>query len=1196
MKFLRAFIFAGLAVCFWQGLQAQTASTGGISGTITDATGGVVPGAAVTATNGDNGQSRKVTTGADGAYNLGLLPPGPYKVAISATGFKQEEVNVNVAVTEVATVSRKLALGSQTETVTVSESAVELQTGTSALGTVVSNRTVAALPLTTRNYTDILGLSAGANGGVANALSLGKGGTNLAVNGASQLQNSFQMDGVSVVPFAGSGTSTENSFFPSFGIPNPDTLQEFKIQTSLFDAGYGRNPGANVNVVTKSGTNQVHGSAFEFFRNTQLNAEDFFANLNGLKRPVLNQNQFGGTLGGPIKKDKLFIFASYQKTIQKNGAAPQGFSSGLNLPAIPLGDRTTPAFRSALGANFCKAPTNPGLVGSGAGMQVACDGSNINPVAMKIIQAQNADGTYYLPGSANGLTTQTGVAITVPATDREDQGLLNLDYILSPKHTIAGRYFRSLQTQDLQFPGAGMVPGTPHGAEVGYHNLVLRLTTIVRPTMVNEFHAALQRTTNETFATPTPAVNNSAVGMAPLGNTNAAIPYITFNGLYSVGENTAYNTALHNTNYQMGDQFSWNHDKHSIRFGGEIEDGRWNQTNRGQTGGTMTFQTFSDFLVGLPGACGPAVLGVCNGSAGSNVTSTAFATRTAGTSGVVHEPRIHNAYLFLQDDIKLTRNFTINAGVRWEYDGITHEALGTATNVLSSLMVGVPIGTSFATQTYKGYIVPSNYPTKEYGLPPGAAQSDSTQIPLLGATPPLNNLAPRLGFSWQPGGNSKTVIRGGGGFFYDRIYGQFLQRSYFNSPPPATLLDTPSSSNQFASEASPWKNIPAGTFPGRWIDFVTASSVKGSNLVTNLLDQTYNTPVTYSWNLTVQRQLPGHLVLEVAYVGSKGIHQAEISHLLNVASLASPSNPVVGLTVVNGATVQNAVTANTTGNAALRVPFLGFAAGGLQTSAEDLDYRFNSLQTTLRRQFSSGVSFQAAYTWSRAFTNMSTVNGADLGDPTDLRQQWGLNTAYRPQRLVLTYDYRIATGSLKGASKTVLGGWGLSGVTTIQSGTPLTIVDTRGGAIYGLSTSRAQLSPGFTYDSILTTGGIEERLGGKGSTNGFFVTGTTPAFTTVPVIGGNGTAGTGGAGWGNSGIAPVRGPGQFNFDVSASKVTRMPGIENSQLQFRAEFFNIFNHPQFNNPGSNVAVAGSFGQITSASVNPRLIQLALKYIF
>jgi hypothetical protein len=316
-------------------------------------------------------------------------------------------------------------------------------------------------------------------------------------------------------------------------------------------------------------------------------------------------------------------------------------------------------------------------------------------------------------------------------------------------------------------------------------------------------------------------------------------------------------------------------------------------------------------------------------------------------------------------------------------------------------------------------------------------------------------------------------------------------------------------------------------------------------------------------------------------------------HILNVADLASEAKPIVGTTLVNGQTVRNSITTNTTANARLRVPFLGFSPGGLQTSSEDMDYRFNSLQATLRRQYASGLGFQAAYTWSRAFTNMSTVNGADSGDPRDLRQQWGLNTQYRPQRLVLTYDYRLPTGALKGWMQKAAGGWALSGVTTVQSGSPFTIVDSRGGAIFGLSTSRAQIAPGATYGDIPSTGDVKQRLGGSTGGPGYF---NRAAFTTIPVVGGNGTAGTGGAGWGNAGIAPIRGPNQLNFDASISKVTPLQKIsESAQLQFRAEFFNMFNHAQFNNPAANFAVP-TFGQITSTSVNPRLIQLALKFIF
>jgi hypothetical protein len=302
------------------------------------------------------------------------------------------------------------------------------------------------------------------------------------------------------------------------------------------------------------------------------------------------------------------------------------------------------------------------------------------------------------------------------------------------------------------------------------------------------------------------------------------------------------------------------------------------------------------------------------------------------------------------------------------------------------------------------------------------------------------------------------------------------------------------------------------------------------------------------------------------------------------------SSPIVGLTTANGVTVQNPVSTNTVGNARLRVPFLGFNPGGLQISSEDLDYKYNSLQATFRRQFTSGLGFQAAYTWSRGFTNMSTVNGADSGDPTNLRQQWGLNTQYRPQRLVLTYNYQIPSASLQGVTKAVLCNWAISGITTIQDGLPFNITDTRGGAIFGLTTSRAQLASGATYENIATPGDLTNRLGGKTGGPGYL---NAAAFTTIPVIGGNGTAGTGGAGWGNSGIAPILGPGQFDFDASISKL--IPVYERSQLQFRAEFFNLFNHPQFSNPAANFAVP-NFGQITSATVNPRLIQMALKYVF
>jgi hypothetical protein len=252
---------------------AQTAGTGALTGTVTDVSGAVIPNVTVTAINADTGLERTTVTGADGIYKFGLLTPGTYRVRFTAVGFRMTEVPaVSVNVTETPVLDRSLEVGTQAEQITVQAEAATLQTNNSTMGTVVGSASVTALPLNTRNYTNILGLSAGANASVNNASSLGRTGMEIAVNGARTDQNTFQMDGVSIVNYASNGVQSESATYATFGIPNPDTLSEFKIQTSLYDAGYGRNPGANVNVITKSGTNEFHGTAFEFFRNTDLNA------------------------------------------------------------------------------------------------------------------------------------------------------------------------------------------------------------------------------------------------------------------------------------------------------------------------------------------------------------------------------------------------------------------------------------------------------------------------------------------------------------------------------------------------------------------------------------------------------------------------------------------------------------------------------------------------------------------------------------------------------------------------------------------------------------------------------------------------------------------------------------------------------------------------------------------------------------
>src|SRR5215471_10707152 len=400
-----------LLIALTPALLAQSAGTGALTGTVRDTSNAVIPGVTVTLTSADTNQTRTTITGEEGSYRFALLPPGNYAVRFSLTGCKTSEVSsVTVRVTETLVVDKALEVGAQGQEVTVETQTEVLQTATSTLGATVGAATVTQLPLSTRNYTQILALSAGTNTGANNATAFGKGTQNMSVNGNDPGQNNFQMDGVNVTNFANSGTANDSGLYAGIGIPSPDALQEFKVQTSTYDASFGRNPGANVNVVTKSGTNQFHGTAFEYLQGSIFNANSFFYILDNppsaTMKQILNQNQYGGVLGGPVIKNKLFAFFSYQGTRQKNGIGAQGITTA-NLPPIPAGDRRAAGFKSALGAANCPANhVGDSNFGTFGGPNVACDGSNINDVALNILNIKLNDGSYFFPSSGTSAYRQ----------------------------------------------------------------------------------------------------------------------------------------------------------------------------------------------------------------------------------------------------------------------------------------------------------------------------------------------------------------------------------------------------------------------------------------------------------------------------------------------------------------------------------------------------------------------------------------------------------------------------------------------------------------------------------------------------------------------------------------------------------------------------------------------------------------------
>src|SRR5437016_8701864 len=464
----------GASSCLW----AQSSTTGAFRGTVVDPTGAVVPGVTVTLNNITTGQAQVTTTDANGLYGFSLLSPGTYEVDFSAQGFKiSRAMSVVVNVSEAPELDAQLEAGASEERVTCQ---CQLsQTATSSNGTLVDSKTITAVPLTTRNFTQVMSMSSGSAAAVNNAGLLGAGSQSANVNGNTDTGR-YTVDG------AASSTT----------VPNPDTISEFKIQTSQYDSGYGtRVP--NTNLITRSGENQFHGDAWEFVRNDIFNANAFFRNATGQPRANLKQNQFGGTIGGPIKKDKLFFFSSYQGTRQVNGLDPDASLSTLLLPPL-TNDRSA----ATIGSQFCPANKAPAMqtryLTFAGGVQVACDGSNINPVALNLLQLKLPDGSYAIPTPQTILFSGANAGLgfssySLPSAYDENQYLLNVDYVISKKQTLSGRFYdaaantvRSFGTNFFRSPETPNTPGFPENEYDKDYITSVKLTSVLTSNVANE--------------------------------------------------------------------------------------------------------------------------------------------------------------------------------------------------------------------------------------------------------------------------------------------------------------------------------------------------------------------------------------------------------------------------------------------------------------------------------------------------------------------------------------------------------------------------------------------------------------------------------------------------------------------------------------------------------------------------------------
>jgi Carboxypeptidase regulatory-like domain len=638
-----------LALCALT-MRGQTADTGGIVGTVSDPSGALVPRAAVIVTSQDTGEKRDLTTDGEGNFSIQFLAPGNYDLTVRAAGFAPFILSrVQVQITEVSRVRIQLVLKGTKEQMIVTSKPPLLQTENATLGRVIDRNTIEELPLVDRNFTEILGLTAGTNTNIVDATQLGAGSQEI------RDANSYSSNITEVTPFGGAGIA----------IPAPDTIQEFKVQTSLYDAQYGRGGGANVNVETRSGTAEVHGNAYYFGRNEALDANNFFANATGVPRGEFRRSQPGGTLGGPMPRSKkrAFFFVSYQATRDVNAASLSSSVSSLSLPPIPL--VRTPA---SLGAVF------GGQSGRLGGVPVARDGSNINSVALKLLNAKNPDGTYVIPSPQ---TSSSGVNYTavVPGRYNEDQFNTNFDFDLRAPDRLSAKFFFSNSNQDVPFFGA-TVPGFPALRSFENRNLAITETHIFSPRAINQLRFGFSRNAGQGAAGGT--LTDQDVGINSPNGTQEGLPQINVLGAFELGNSHSDRGKTANNNFYGSDITFLSWGKHDFRVGAEIFRNQLNELTD-YTAGSMTLLSFPDFLLGLP--AGP-VSASGNGTPFSNIYALSAA---AGIPDVGQ--RASAADFFALDDWKVTPTLTFNLGVRVEVDGQQSEVDGRESNFFPQFYV-----------------------------------------------------------------------------------------------------------------------------------------------------------------------------------------------------------------------------------------------------------------------------------------------------------------------------------------------------------------------------------------------------------------------------------------------------------------------------------------------------------------------------
>jgi hypothetical protein len=1139
-----------LAACPSDCALGQT--TGRIAGVVTDPSGFVVAKADVHAVNAATNEAWSTTTDQTGDYSFLLLPPGLYRIEVAAPGFKTAVLtDVSVRITETTAVDVSLAVGTRVETVVVKDSPPVVQTDGPQLGAVVDSLAVTGLPLASRNFTQILTLSPGTATYLPDSTAVGRNTQAISVNGARVTQNFFQINGIDATLMGTNGVIL-------VGVPAPETIDQFKVQTSLYDARYGRSGGGNIQIVTKSGGNHVHGTAYEYFRNEALNANNPFLGASGQARPLLRRNVFGGVLGGPIRKDKAFFFVSYQGARERNAASIiNSISSSILVDSKLTNDRSAATLESAY--------------------QIR----SVDPASLALLNAKLPNGQFLVPTpQAKGLYSGSS-----PSSYQEDQFNSNADLRLSNRNSLAVKFFFANTSQFLALPSfRGTGPNVPgFGTDQTFNNRLVSIQDIhsFSPTFTNELRLGYAFSSNNTL--PQEPITDAEVGISR--SNSSTLPGLSLIRIAPAAGGVVIGTPTiigptRGFVTTLADSLTILRGKHTLSTGAEIRYNGVNFTSRFFTRGQIDFQSFQDFLTGKT------------------------QVSTFGSGLTDRSQRAWDYNFFVQDDWRLSPSFTVNLGLRYELDLPTYETLGRLTTFDPALYVprvqnGAPIGPPVGGFVQAGNVI------SRFALPSTARGSKY----VIRSIDP-HNFGPRIGFAYSPAPSGWLIVRGGYGVYYSRA--TFAYASVSSQLPPMFILGV----RNGAPFDAPFFNVPAQSqFP---------TFVPGVPLAGPAFDRGLRTPYVQQYNFSLQISPRKDLVLQGAFVGASG-RRLFRQVAINQARLASPQNPVTN--AVTGAVF----TSNSPSDAQLRAPLQGVSINGFSLNESTADSSYNSLQLSITARPSNHAQFLAAYTFAKSVDNASGMGGGAgisgvvntgavndsgliLGNQSDPRANRGPSDFDRTHRFVASYVLEMPKPAFAGHShpaRLAFWNWQSSAILTAMSGLPIDIEDTLAGSFYGLDKganplARPSLIPGVSCKNAT-----------QGVPAGYFFNPTVfarpvvQASQPIPSSGGTATASATGTDIGDVGRNCLRGPRQVDLDFSLAKL--FPVSESQTLEFRSEFFNLFNHPNFANPISNlnalvasggridpatgqVLNAGNFGRIISTSNNPRIIQFALKFNF